>query len=225
MAAAILVDAKVGAGRVLVDELDQTPVRPFAAFWIWDSDAEQWQFVIGTEMVERQGPTEALRNIQLALNAETRVRAAIELQEILVVGPRDPRLELLRMVPRAGRQTLADPIKVERAVVGGHFVEAAYVYRNSPPTPAADEVVTEAARQASALLGRGQTPRVIELVRQEDAALKRAGVTGDTLVLAAPAGIGPAFVHAGQPYPVAEARRVELRIRRTDRANLIQVAA
>ncbi len=139
-------------------------------------------------MVDREGPTQALREIQKVLRTNVRLHRTIELREVLVVGQHDRRLEFLRGVPRTGRYLPAEPIPVERTVAGGQFVEAAYVYRNSAATIDAEKVVIEATKQASALLNTGQTPRIVEIGREQNAALRRGGHTGDTLVLAAPVG-------------------------------------
>lgn len=98
-APAVLLEAKVLLGRVLVDALDQTPVRPFAAFWVWNADAGQWDLLIGTEMVEREGPIAAHREIQRLVLAEERLGGTLALRDILVLGRHDGRLDLVHRIP------------------------------------------------------------------------------------------------------------------------------
>jgi len=76
---------------LLLEALDQTPVKPFATFWWWDTDAEEWQLVIASDMVDNEGPTQALREIQRVLRSEERPLKAVELREVLVVGRHDRR--------------------------------------------------------------------------------------------------------------------------------------
>ncbi len=125
MAATTLVEPKITEGRALLQVLDQTPVQPFAAFWLWNPEAEAWDLVIGSDLVDRTGPTSALAAIQRVLSADPRLSEVIELGEILVVGRRNWRLKFLRGDPTTGR--------LQGAVVGGQFVEDAYVYRNAGP--------------------------------------------------------------------------------------------
>lgn len=218
MVAPLLVAARLEAGGRLVEALDQTIAQPFAAFWIWDPDAEEWRLVIGSEAVRTGGPSSVLKEVQQVLLSGRVPPGALELRDVLVVGPGDRRLDALRSVPSTGRLLWTDP-----APYAGS--EGPYIYRNGPPSPEASDVVTQASQQASALLNRGMTPRVVELGQQQSTALRRAGVTGDTLVMVAPVGVGPQFVAPGESYPSTSGRRLELRIKRVPRADWVHVAA
>ena len=133
MAAPVLVEPKLDAGRDLLRVLDEMDIQPFAAFWLWDPEVEEWQLVIGSDVVDQAGPSAALAKILQALRGRfpSALSGPIELREILVVGRRDRRLDFLRGVPRSGRAGFGQPVRLERAAAGGQFIDDAWIYRNN----------------------------------------------------------------------------------------------
>jgi hypothetical protein len=128
MAETALVDAKITAGAELLQILDTTLGSIFAALWYRAPDAEDWRFVIGSDLVDREGPLAANRRLLDALRGYS-WEVGISPLDVSVVGRRDPLMQVLR-------STLAttgtrEPVRVSGAVVGGHFVEDAYIYRNA----------------------------------------------------------------------------------------------
>ena len=128
MAETALVDAKIKAGAELLQILDTTFGPIFAALWYRAPDAEDWRFVIGSDLVDREGPLAANRHLVDALRGYS-WEVGISPLDVSVVGRRDPLMVILRSAP----ETVGSrgPLRISGAVVGGHFVEDAYIYRNA----------------------------------------------------------------------------------------------
>jgi hypothetical protein len=149
MAETTLVEPKIRAGAELLEELDSRLGDVFAAFWYRDPEAEDWRLVIGSDVVDREGPTAANRRLLEALpqlregwsNWMTAVPEISPL-EIELVGRRHPLVEMLRTLSTQP-MTLRTPLHIYRTVLGNHYVDDAYVYRSviRPTAIASQEVL------------------------------------------------------------------------------------
>ena len=128
MAETALVDTRIKAGAELLQILDAAFFGPiFAALWFRHPEAEDWHFVIGSDLVDREGPLAASRRLLDALRGYS-WEAGISLLDLYVVGRRDPLVKPLRSAPRI--TGTAEPVHISSALVDGSFIEDAYVYRN-----------------------------------------------------------------------------------------------
>ena len=55
-------------GRALVDVLSAQGLPILAALWLYDPETREWQFIIGSPSVEKDGPLSVLRRVQKALD-------------------------------------------------------------------------------------------------------------------------------------------------------------
>jgi len=128
MADATLVEPKIKAGAELLHTLDSALGDVFAAFWYRDPDTEEWRLLIGSDVVDREGPTPANRHLVAILNSR---ELGLSPFEIALVGRNHPLVLMLKGVPKTGRITLPVPMHVYRAMVGNHYIEDAYIYRST----------------------------------------------------------------------------------------------
>jgi hypothetical protein len=128
MAETALVEPNITAGAELLRILDTTLEAIFAALWYRDPDAEDWRFVIGSDVVDREGPIAANRRLLEALRGYS-WEAGISPLDVYVVGRRDPLVEALRSAPQV--TGTIGPVHLSSALVGGRFIEDAYIYRNT----------------------------------------------------------------------------------------------
>jgi hypothetical protein len=126
MAEAILVEPKIKAGAELLHILDTALGDVFAAFWYRDPDTEDWRLLIGSDVVDREGPTVANGHLVAILNSR---EIGLSLFELALVGRNHPLVLMLKSLPKTGRKTLSTPMHVYRAMVGNHYIEDAYIYR------------------------------------------------------------------------------------------------
>ena len=67
MAASPLVKDDIDLGKKAAAALDAANLRVPAVFWLYVSDAEDWRFVVGTPIVDSDGPSAAYTRIGQAL--------------------------------------------------------------------------------------------------------------------------------------------------------------
>jgi hypothetical protein len=122
-----LVGPKIAAGAGLLQVLDAELGDVFAAFWYRDPEADEWRLVIGSDLVDRVGPTAANRRLLEILKEHDTGLSPLEID---MVGRHHPRMAILRAL-RTQQMPLRvqEPIHIYRMLVGDQYVDDAYVYR------------------------------------------------------------------------------------------------
>jgi hypothetical protein len=129
MAEETLVGPKLEAGAALLEVLDAEFGDIFAAFWYRDPEATEWRLAIGSDLVDRVGPTAANGRLLGILKAHDTGLSPLEID---LVGRHDPRMGILRALrtqPMPLR--VQEPIHIYRTLAGDRYVDDAYVYRRS----------------------------------------------------------------------------------------------
>jgi hypothetical protein len=129
---AALVEAKIAAGRTLIEALDRRRFGVTSAFWYYDQDADDWILMISSPEIGRRGPIWAYSEIRSVLEVEG-LRSELDLGEIKAVRDDDPIVGLLRSalrVPGIGH------LRFTRNVINGVYVPDAYIYRTAEVFPA-----------------------------------------------------------------------------------------
>jgi hypothetical protein len=128
-----LVDAKIEAGEVLVQKLDDARFPLKAAFWIYLPEPADWRLVLASPIAESPGRLEAYRRVQqllLTLESEPAFRRQpIALREITVVEPNSDLAEAISTFVNTGPGISG--VRLSRSVINGIFIEDAYIYRSS----------------------------------------------------------------------------------------------
>ncbi len=123
----LLVEDRIEAGKLLTESLDKANLQIVASFWIFDSEANEWRLMLATRLVDEEGPTKTLRKIQTLLHKNQALGRVLDLRDIYLAGPEDQIVKDLRKGLRTGKKFKG--LRLTGGVVGGHFVEDAYVYR------------------------------------------------------------------------------------------------
>lgn len=126
MAEAILVEPKIRAGAEVLQALDDELGEVFTAFWYRDPETDDWHLVIGSDVVDREGPTRANSRLLKILKGKDTELSPLEVD---LVGRRDPLVEAIRTL-KTQPMTLRAPMHIYRTMLGGHYVDDAYVYRS-----------------------------------------------------------------------------------------------
>ena len=121
-----LVESWIQAGLLLTQSLDEAGFPVVASFWFYDTETNEWQLKIASPAVDKEGPLEAYRRIQIILRQKPQLKS-LSLNDISVLSPKDELVRNLRMALRTGR-TLTG-IRFTRNRVGDEYIEDAYVYR------------------------------------------------------------------------------------------------
>jgi hypothetical protein len=93
MAETTLVEPKIQAGAELLQAVDDELGRVFTAFWYRDLESDDWRLVLGSDAVDREGPTRANRRL---LDVFREKEIALSPLEVDLVGRRDSLVEMLR---------------------------------------------------------------------------------------------------------------------------------
>ena len=123
---AALVEADVQEGRRLIQALDEKGFSLRAALWFYLPDLAEWRLLLGSPLVDTDGPKLAYRRVQAVL---TRMSppSRLTLQSISIVSARDPLIQLLSSAIQTGPAIL--DIRFSKSTVNGTFIEDAYIYR------------------------------------------------------------------------------------------------
>jgi hypothetical protein len=123
----VLVDKQIEAGRVLTKLLDESEFPVTASFWLFDSDTNDWRLTIALEAVDRigVGARKVYGRIQDILSEDADLGRVLDLQDIHLAGPMDNLIRDFRKL----RQRKLGVVRLKRTVVGGRYVEDAYVYK------------------------------------------------------------------------------------------------
>ena len=127
-----LTDQMITAGAELTERLDRAQWPVVASLWLFDSENNHWRLVLASPAVNQDGPRESYRHVS---NALREMNTGVQLENVSVVSPEDPVVQVFRSAYRTGRDI--EGRRVFRSAINGHFVDDAYLYRILPMAPAA----------------------------------------------------------------------------------------
>ena len=125
-----LTDNLIRSGEDLVRRLDESDLTICAALWFYFSDLDVWRLVLGIKETDELGPKEVYRKIQSVLHKLKKSQGqdfCLSLDEITVIEPKAPLLELLRLAVRTGDNLSG--IRFSHNAINGQLIEDAYIYR------------------------------------------------------------------------------------------------
>lgn len=96
-----------------------------ASFWYYFPDAEEWRLVVGTSLVDRQGPRAAYARIQKAIR-HAGLTEEFPVYRFAALSPNDPVIKLMRSVIRTGPNVSG--IRFTGNVINNVMIEDAYIY-------------------------------------------------------------------------------------------------
>jgi hypothetical protein len=131
MVAYPLVDAKIDAGRRLLEKLDEVSFPVTAAFWLYLTESSDWRLFVASPLTSSIGKRDAYSKLQqtlLELQADpTFVLQPLGLREITLVRPDDEMVNTLALAVSTGPGISG--IRLSRNSINGVYIEDAYIYR------------------------------------------------------------------------------------------------
>src|SRR3712207_2306588 len=97
----ILVERDIEEGRKLLDLVDAADIPVVAAYWLYRIESGRWRLVLATPLVETVGSTYVYRRLREMFEAGAGVDVALD--DVSVVGPRDPIASGLHRIPGSDR--------------------------------------------------------------------------------------------------------------------------
>lgn len=116
-------EVDVEGGRKLLKALHRVGFDISVALWLYSSDFGQWRFILGSPLVDQEGPKSAYIIVQSEL-AKLKLQSQISLWDISVLGLND---EPVHAMLTHGYQGLTERW-LREMVIGDTFIEAAYIY-------------------------------------------------------------------------------------------------
>lgn len=110
-------------GQNLLKKLDESGIPITAAFWFFDSESQTWKFVLASPRVATEGPLDVYKTLQEYVGQE-----GLTLQDIAVVGPHEPLVDLLRSTVKTP-PTAIYGIRYTANTINNVFIDDAYIYR------------------------------------------------------------------------------------------------
>jgi len=117
----------IAAGAALADYLNHSTLITDAILWFYQPELNTWRYFIATPAVKKSGPQAVYRQIRTLLAQMPNAQQSVSFSDIFVVDSADPLIQLLRHVKINGQ--VVNGIRFSKNVIGGVFIEDAYLYK------------------------------------------------------------------------------------------------
>ena len=122
-----LVGPDIGFGSDILDLLDRTKFSVSVALWLKKRDSDEWNLLVGTSLIDREGRKGAYLRLIAVLSAENRGPIALSDYPLILKGNRDPLIRGLRKL--YGKAASVEGMRLGGHTIGGTWIPDAYVYR------------------------------------------------------------------------------------------------
>jgi len=122
-----LTDEMILVGKKITEKLDDTGIKPNAAFWFFPVDGDVWKLIFASPLVRTEGPRKMYMKVHEAIADLPEDLPALALKDITVVNDRDQLVSLLKKEIKTGSD-LSD-IRLSRSAINGTYIEDALIYR------------------------------------------------------------------------------------------------
>jgi hypothetical protein len=128
-----LTEEMVRGGAALTQNLDALGWPVAAAFWYFETEANEWTLMIASPRVTIDGPLGAYEAVQQALTGLEKHFTSLEY--IRLLAPEHALVQTMTIAAQTGSRT--GGLRVSRTAIDGSYVEDAYVYRVNASSAAA----------------------------------------------------------------------------------------
>ena len=134
-----LTDQMIDAGAEITRKLDASGWPVAVAMWFYFSEEERWKLVFASPGVAEEGPREAYRRIQAALDALPPTAPRVRLEDVFVTGLSHPLITLMNSrsfaeaanLSAEGRPRLSR-VRYRESAFNGTYIDDALIYRLDP---------------------------------------------------------------------------------------------
>lgn len=122
---AAMVSIDISRGSELLDILDRAKVKISVALWVFLAEYEDWRLVVSSRQFDSPDPRDAY-----SLLHETLAAAGLpphKIPVLLILPTSDPFIKELRRL--FGKTRSVGGMRLGGQMIGGRFVQDAYVYR------------------------------------------------------------------------------------------------
>lgn len=122
-----MVSIEISRGSDLLDALDRAGVKIVVAVWTFLSEYEDWRLVVSSRQFDSPDPRDAYRLLHDSL--ATAGFTPKNTPAIMILPTTDPFIRELRRI--FGKTKSVEGMRLGGEMIGGRFVQDAYVYRIS----------------------------------------------------------------------------------------------
>lgn len=112
------------AGENLIHELDRRKFPAKAAFWLYETEGDDWRLMIATPQLRSVGPRKLYKSVQQAI---AKIDTPIRTSSVFLLDTKDPFIK--RLSTAIGRGPGVSGMRFSRNSINGRFIEDAYIYR------------------------------------------------------------------------------------------------
>lgn len=116
-------------GKRVLMGLDSDLFPVTAAFWLLDTEALRWKYIVATPVLDEIGPLETYRKFFVELRKIMDPDNAFS-KAVSVVSPSHPLIRLLRGAINTGRDSVSG-IRFTGNAINNQYIEDVYLYRIS----------------------------------------------------------------------------------------------
>lgn len=125
-----LVEEKIREGRLLLQELDKTELKAYAAFWYYGSLVEEWRLVLGFNAPDVQDHPKKYFSVITECFYKIKT-PSLNIGDVLIMGWQNPLI-----------QAISSAIQTDSSISGSRFtgnyihglyIPDAYIYRMNRP--------------------------------------------------------------------------------------------
>lgn len=122
----LLVDKYIKEGKILLQNLDKNKFPVKAALWLYDSNNDNWKYLIASPKVDEKGPIQVYKTILQYLPHQDENH--ISLNDIKVVSPNDSLISLFKKAIKTKPDSISN-IRFTSNTIDSYFIDDAYIYR------------------------------------------------------------------------------------------------
>lgn len=122
-----LVERLTGVGRKLVELLDTASLDVTSALWLYRPESSDWVLLLAFPEAESLGPRAVYEKVQKVLASNRKVLEPLTLADVVVTGPSEPLLRLLRGAVQTGPGI--SEIRFTGNRIDNTLIEDALIYR------------------------------------------------------------------------------------------------
>lgn len=126
-----LVERDYKDGEMLIRQLDECGFPVHSALWIYNSEAEQWRFVIASKKVTFIGYKQSYSKIKDIISQQMPSSFGIRLHDISVTSPSNILIDTLSQAVQTAPDSISG-IRFSNNSIGNSYIEDAYIYRLQP---------------------------------------------------------------------------------------------
>jgi hypothetical protein len=123
-----LVSRDVQSGAGLINALEVSGFEVVAAFWMYDSEAEDWRLVIASPDVRERGKAQSYRRVQSVIDRSAFLSGTLSLSRIALISDMEQGVDYLRSLSE-GESVGTSLVPFGHTTVAGKVAEAGFAYR------------------------------------------------------------------------------------------------